>query len=566
MTEAPRSETIAAQLAGRFGATDVLPRLVGALSGWRRLLAATLLGVGSVLAMPPFGLWPLWFLTFPGFVLLLDGVSRDHNVLRRLRAAALSGWFFGFGYLVPGLYWIGSAFLVESEKFAVLMPFAITLLPAYLAIYFGLAASAAMLAWRSGPWRVLALAGAFGISEWLRGHLFTGFPWNALGYGLTIDPRLAQTASIVGVTGLAPWAVLIFASPVLLLPTRENSRRDAFFVVAAFTCLALAYLWGLERLSFATEDFVSPPIKLRLVQPNTPEADKFVPGSQRRIFDTIMALSRRDSSGADDNLEQTNVLVWPEEPLNFLLLDSTEALSEIGAMLKGRTMLLTGAIRLQPEITFAAAGPRSEVAGPPPPGFYNSLAAIDGTGHVQMVFDKRHLVPFGEYLPFETVLEALGFENLNRAKGGLRQGSNPRRLQVAGLPEFSPLICYEIIFPDEVIAAGSRPEWLLNVTNDAWFGISTGPYQHLHTARMRAIEQGLPLVRAAITGISAIVDPYGRNVSSAPLGVAETVNGQLPVALTPTPYARYGDGMLVIELLAGVLVLACGVFLRGSGR
>jgi len=513
-----------------------------ALTGWRRQAAAFGLGAISVMAMPPFGLWPVLFLTFPGLVLLLDGAAVTSGAWPRVRAAAMVGWWFGFGYLLPGLYWIGGAFLVQADKFAVLMPFAITLLPAYLAAYYALGTGAAMLVWRPGFERLLALATTISIGEWLRGHWFTGFPWNAIGYGLTLNDALAQNASLVGVTGLSFWAVLVFASPVTLARI-DRSRNAALATLGlAALLLAAAFAWGEWRLSqpLAADDSS---VRMRLVQPNIPEADKFETGSQRRIFDRILDLSRRDATGRIDNLANTTLLIWPEEPLNFLLLDTPEAMTEIGLMLGGHTTLLTGAIR-------------AETTGEPPSRHYlNSLAAIDSGGHQAALYDKIHLVPFGEYLPYESWLGALGLENLTRTSGGMAAGSNPRQLEVAGLPSLSPLICYEAIFPGDVVGTGKRPRWLLNVTNDAWFGEQTGPYQHFHAARLRAIEEGLPLVRAAITGISAIVDARGRIRQSLPLVSSGVLDGTLPAAFSPTLYARYGDGMLSLQLLVAVAIL-----------
>ena len=511
-------------------------------AGWRRLAAAFGLGAVSVLAMPPFGLWPIMFVTFPGLVLLLDSAATAPARWRRVRAAGLVGWWFGFGYLLFGLYWIGAAFLVQADKFAALMPFAITLLPAYLAAYFAAATAVAALFWRPGAGRVLVLATTITIGEWLRGHWFTGFPWNAIGYGLTINDALAQSASLVGVTGLTFWAVLLFSSPVMLL-AKGGGRWLA--PAAAIAAIAAAFGWGQWRLTNATEPD-DPAVRLRLVQPNIPETEKFLPGSQRPIFDKLLDLSRHDASGRLDDLATTTLLVWPEEPLNFLMLDTPQALTEIGAVLGGHTTLLTGAFRAEPD----PASQRS----PPRPKVFNSLAIIDPSGKPIATYDKIHLVPWGEYLPFQSWLEAVGLSNLAGVADA--PGANPRRLEAPGVPSLSPLICYEAIFPGEVLEPGARPRWLLNVTNDAWFGEQTGPYQHFHQARIRAIEEGLPLVRVAITGISAIVDSHGNIRQRQPLLTAGVIDGLLPAAIPPTPYARYGDRIMLLQLLVAIGLLA----------
>jgi len=509
-----------------------------ALRGWPRQATSFLLGAVAVLAMPPFGLWPLWFLTFPGLVLLLDAAATEATKWRRAAVSGTIGWSFGFGYLLFGLYWIGGAFLVQADRFALLLPFAITLLPAFLACYFGLATAAAALVWRPGPVRLLTLAVGLGATEWLRGHWFTGFPWNAIGYGLTLNDALAQTASLVGVTGLTVWAVLLFTAPVLLL-TGRGDRRRWLWPGCALALLATAFAWGQWQLA-RPDAPAAKTVRLRLVQPNTPEKEKFEAASARRIFDRILDLSRRTPSGAIDDLANTDVVIWPEEPLNFRLLQTPQALLEISALLAGHSRLLTGTIR-------ADIDPMTQ-AMRQPARYFNSLAIIDSSGTPGAIFDKRHLVPFGEYLPFEGLLNRIGIENLTRTAGGMAEGVNDRVLVAPGLPNVSPLICYEAIFPEDAVSASGRPDWLLNITNDAWFGEQTGPYQHFHQARLRAIEQGLPLVRVAITGISAIVDGHGRVLQSLPLLTAGVIDGVLPLPLPSTLYGRFGDGMLMAEL------------------
>ncbi len=510
------------------------------LRGWRRWLAAFGLGAASVLAMPPFALWPVLFLTFSGLVLLLDGAAVERSLRKHMTASAVLGWWFGFGYLLFGLYWIGAAFLVQAERFALLMPFAITLLPAYLACYFALATAATAVAWRPGPSRLLALALALAATEWLRGHWFTGFPWNALGYGLTLNEGLAQMAAVLGVTGLTFWAVLIFSAPVLGLTGRSPLRRCVWPACASGVLIA-ASLWGQAQLALPIAPS-APPVRLRLVQPNTPEKEKFEAASARPIFDRMLDLSRRNPKGAIDSLAGIDVVIWPEEPLNFRLLQTSQALLEIGQLLGGRTTLLTGTIRAD--------------LATQPVRYLNSLVAIDGTGKPGALFDKTHLVPFGEYLPYESLLNLFGIENLTRSAGGMVAGTNDRTLAVPGMPSLSPLICYEAIFPDEAVSRHGRPDWLLNITNDAWFGEQTGPYQHFHQARLRSIEQGLPLVRVAITGISAIVDARGRVLQQLPLLTSGVLDGVLPPPLPPTLYARYGDALLLAQLIGGLLLLA----------
>ncbi|MCJ7597225.1 MAG: apolipoprotein N-acyltransferase, partial [Methyloceanibacter sp.] len=262
------------------------------------------------------------------------------------------------------------------------------------------------------------------------------------------------------------------------------------------------------------------------------------------IFDEYIDLSK--SAGGTRGLQGVNLVIWPETAVPFLLADSPDALAAIGELLPDGSTLLVGSARL--------IETRDELGNIEERRVYNSLLVIDDKANVAGVYDKIHLVPFGEYLPFQDFLESLGFLHLTGVRGGFSPGRGPRLLAVPGAPPASPLICYEIIFPDAIIAFEGRTGWLLNVTNDAWFGTSAGPYQHFHQARIRAVEQGLPLVRAANTGISAIVDPYGRIVAELGLGERGVVDGLLPRALNPTLFVRHGRAIELAVL--GLALLA----------
>lgn len=523
-------------------------RLAG-LDGWRRSLAALLLGAASVLAMPPFHLWPVLWLTLPGLVVLLDGIVAK-STPRAWRQAVVTGWWFGFGYFLLGLYWVGSAFLVEADKFAWLLPFAVMLLPAGLALFFALATGLASYWWQPGPTRVLVLAVSLASTEWLRGHILTGFPWNALGYALTATDAMMQSAAVIGVHGLTFWTVLIFASAVLVLAPRRTWRAVP---VALALLLGLATLAGAWRLPNGAAP-VMPEISMRLVQPNTPEKDKFIRERQLDIFNRLLALSQIGETGDAGSLGSVRVVIWPETPVNVLLLESPDGLRMIADTLPDRTMLITGAMRRESVPPQGLTVSQQQV--------FNSLVAFDGDGQVAGLFDKMHLVPFGEYLPFQPVMYAVGIQELVGIHGGFGTGAGPRLMRLPGLPEFSPLICYEAIFPGGVIDPADRPRWLLNITNDAWFGVTSGPYQHFHQSRLRAVEQGLPLVRVAGTGISAVIDPFGRVVRALPLEVSGAIDAPLPQALPPTIYAAYGDLGLAMLLVLAIIVVPIG---RRSG-
>jgi apolipoprotein N-acyltransferase len=509
--------------------------------GWRRAAIAFVAGAASTLALAPLNIWPVMFLTFPLLVWLLDGAAAAR--LGGVTAAFVSGWWFGFGYFVTGLYWIGIAFLVDAKTFAWLMPFAVVVFPAGLAVLTGLGLALARLLWTRGASRVIALALSLTIAEWVRGHAFTGFPWNAFGYALTGPPALAQGAALIGLWGLTFLAVLVFASPALLADDpAETPRRWLLPLIAAVALAALA-IYGAVRLAQTPTGFV-PGVRLRIMQPNLPQDEKFNYSAKQQVMSRYLALSDRATGPDRTGIRDVTHLIWPESAFPFFLAREPDALAQIASLLPSGTLLITGGVRpAEPE-----PGRRGVRA-------YNSAYVIDHQGSLVAVYDKIHLVPFGEYLPFQRILESIGLMQLTKVAGGFVPGDRRRALTLPGAPSALPLICYEIVFPDEAVPRGERPGWLLNLTNDGWFGDSSGPYQHFQQARIRAIEQGLPLVRAANTGISAVVDPLGRVVAELPLGAEGILDASLPRAIDPPPYVRYGNGILAVLLGGAVLIV-----------
>ncbi len=514
--------------------------------GWRRAAIAFLAGALSALALAPLNLWPIMFLTFPVAVWLIDGSAAGR--LGGIFAAASAGWFFGFGYFLAGLYWIGHAFLVDAKTFGWLLPFAVTALPAGLAIFtaFGFALARAM--WARGAVRILAFAAALLVAEWLRGHILSGFPWNAYGYTLTGPLVLAQSASLFGLWGLTLLAVAIFASPATLADDAVDTRRRFMPFALAVGALLLMAGYGAWRLSQTPTTFVDN-VRLRIMQPNLPQDEKFNYAGRQKVMSHYLALSDRATGPDSAGLRDVTHLIWPESAFPFFLTREADAMRQIADLLPPGTVLLTGAAR------YADTPPGQ------PRRAYNSIYAIDHEGSILSVYDKVHLVPFGEYLPFQDALEKLGFMQLTKVQGGFLSGDRHRTYDVRGAPRFLPLICYEIIFPGALVPAGERPGWLLNVTNDAWFGISSGPYQHFQQARIRAIEEGLPLVRAANNGISAVVDPLGRVIRQLPLGTEGVLDSELPRPIAATIYTRFGDGLTL-----AIFALVCVVVLRYRSR
>jgi apolipoprotein N-acyltransferase len=506
-----------------------------------RFAVAGVAGAATALAQAPFDLLPVLFVALPALVVALDAALIAAPAGgRRLRAAAAIGWWFGFGALFAGLWWVGAAVLVEAETFAWALPFAVTALPAGLALFYALATMLASLAWWPGAPRILSLAVAIGLAEWLRGHLLTGFPWNGLGTAFAAGEALMQSAALVGAYGLAPVTVAIFAAPAAFLGPPGTRRGAAVLALAAAAGLGGLALWGQQRLAAATPGEV-PGLLLRIVQPAIDQDEKWVPENRWMIFDTLLGLTGAPPPAPG----VTRVAIWPESSVPFLLERSPLALQSVAAELPPGGWLLAGAGR-------AGEAAADEPDRPPP--IYNSVLAIDETGATRAFYDKVKLVPFGEFLPFQDAFARLGIVPVAYLPGGFAAGSRRSTLDVGGaVPPFVPLICYEAIFPGQVLGDGARPGWILNVTNDAWFGDTPGPYQHLRQARLRAVEEGLPLVRAANTGISAIVDPYGRVLSSLPLGTRGVLEAGLPVAAPQPLYARTGDWPF---LLASAVVAA----------
>ncbi len=490
-----------------------LARAAGGLSRWAGLGLAALLGGVAALALPPFNIAVLLLVAFPGLVWLLDGASGKG------RALGL-GWFFGLGHFVVALHWIAAAFLVDAARFAYLIPVAVLGLAGLMAAFPALAALAAWRFGRPGWRRALMLALAWTALEWLRGQFLTGFPWALIGYAWSWSAPMSQAFALAGVLGLGFLTVLAAA-----LAGSLHRRHHALGLAAVFASLAALYLGGVVRLSGATEAVVEG-VGLRIIQPNIAQAEKWRPEKRQANFQRLLELS-----GPPVGFTH---LIWPETATPFFL----------GADPQGRL----AAARVVPEGGLLITGsPRRNGPGEPGLRLWNSVHALAPDGTVRATYDKHHLVPFGEFLPLRPVLEALGLAMLAAGKVDYSPGPGPSVWHLDGLPPVQPLVCYEVIFADEI--AAERPAWLLNLTNDAWFGESIGPEQHFQIARARAIEQGLPLVRAANTGISGVIDAHGRVRARLELSTSGRIDSPLPRALaTPPPYARFGDALLLLLL------------------
>ena len=541
-------------------------------TGWGRRAIALLAGACGALAMAPVGFFPAMAVSLTLAVWMIDGAERTvlsrsgqrRHVWPTLRSAFGAGWWWGFGYFAAGLYWLGAAFLVDPDKTAWLMPLGVVGLPAVLGLYTGLAFALARGAWMAGAGRLLVLTLALSAMEFLRGVLFTGFPWNDLGMTLGTNLVLAQAASVVGLHGLTVLSVLIFAAPATLADRRPSApdgtpgRRILLPTVLAAVTLAVLAGFGALRLGGGHVGTV-PGVRLRIMQPNVFGDGEFLYENKDALLKKYLALSDRATSEETGGLADITHLIWPESPFPFILSRDPDALDAIAHALPKDGVLVTGAARV--DGTPGSAVNRAR--------YFNSIQVIgrsaDGGGAVGDTYDKVHLVPFGEYAPFLAVMERIGISQFVPIPGGFTPGAGHKLLKVPGLPPIVPAVCYEAIFSGGLLPEdGQRlePGAILNVSDDGWFGRTAGPYQHLAQARLRSIEQGLPLIRAANTGVSAIIDPYGRILEDLPLGEAGVLDGFLPKSLPPTVFSEMNQVIpigAVCLLLTGIFIMRYGI-------
>ena len=511
---------------------------LGANTNWRVPLVSFLAGALLTSSFSPLSFLPGVFLAFPLMVFLLDRAGDT-------KQAFVSGWWAGFGLFSVGLTWIGHSFTQQDNVPVVLAPFAILALAGLMALYIAAAFWVSKKLWTKHPVRVLLFAAVWILFEFARGFLFTGFPWHLVGTIWADWITVAQSASLLSIYGLSALTVLAASAPAALIGQDIRARNLVVFLLPLILLLGFA-LWGNMRLSSAETKY-DLSVSLRLVQANVKQGEKWLSHLIDDHFDRHMRLSRGDSDRG--RAEGVKLLIWPETAVQ------RETFDRDGSLLRWRMS------RLLEFGSYAITGaPRFERT-PNGVSYFNSLFAFNSRGQLYARYDKNHLVPFGEYLPFQGLLNALGLQQLT---GGVAftAGLQPQTIRLPGVPPFSPLICYEIIFPGQVFDPADRPEWLLNVTNDGWFGLTNGPYQHLGLARFRAIEEGLPVVRAASTGVSTIIDGYGRTVSKLGVDRAGVLDSPLPQALE---VPSVSTGMKMLLVLVSVLLVIAG-FLVASIR
>ncbi len=478
------------------------------VSGLKRLFAAFVLGSVMMLSLPPFNFFPLLWICFPALIFLLQGTQNG-------KQAFATGWCFAFGFFVFGLYWIASAMFVDIGHFWWAVPVAVAGLPAFLALYYGLAAA---LSWRLGLQNISG-AVMFGLlwflAEYARGFMFTGFPWNLIGYTWSGVLPVLQITSVIGIYGLTLITILAACLPACLKDSR-SSGRTAF--IASLVLFGALVVWGEIRLQ-TTKIGTAPGTQIRLVQPSVDQKKKWLVSERERHFRELIELS------ATEGEKPVTHIFWPETASTYFLSEDADRRKEIAAHIPATAFVITGVIR-------------RDIDKNGDTRFYNSLVALDGLGRLVAGYDKSHLVPGGEFMPLRSFIP---LKALATSGADFTAGAGVRSLRVLGIPLFSPLICYESIFSGSVVDPNDRPELLVNLTNDGWYGRTTGPYQHFAIARVRAIEEGMPLLRIANTGISGVVDPLGRALKTLGLNEQGVIDSALPQALSLTVFAEWKE-------------------------
>jgi apolipoprotein N-acyltransferase len=490
-------------------------------------------GALAAIAFPPFGVWPGVF----GFGLLLRQLDKTPG--RRLLGAAFrTGWAAGLTYFLISTWWVGEAFLVDFAAHGWQAPFAVMFLAGGLALIWGAAAVVYRLLAPAHVGRVLVFAAVFALFEWLRGHMLTGFPWNLPGEVWRAGSAPSQGAALLGAYGMSVLTLAIGAAPGVW----RKGGGKAQTVTLAAAGLALALLWGGGELRLALgAPAPAHALRLRVVQPDIGQAEKWTPEALRSIIERYAALTAQPAGKPAD------VVLWPEGAIpdvveDFLAPDTWSRALITQSLAPGQTLL------------FGA----SRMGGPPAaPRYYNSFLAVRRVGDDLRplgYYDKHHLVPFGEYMPFDRLAAAVGFKALVHIGDGFTPGPASVAMSVPGLAPLQPLICYESLFPSSFARTGARPLWIANVSNDAWFGETSGPWQHLNLASYRAIEEGVPVVRATPTGVSAVIDAYGRTKVRLGLGQVGVIDADLPPALSPTPFSRWRDTPFWLFCVGGVTI------------
>jgi apolipoprotein N-acyltransferase len=499
---------------------------------WAPTVLAIVAGLLAAIAQPPWGVLP-GLLGYGVMFRLVDSATGP----RPLRSAFFRGWLTGVAYFVVSLWWISEPFKVDAQEQGWMAPFADPVVSMFMALFWGAASALYRRFATRGALRALFFAACLSLAEWLRGHILTGFPWDLPGETWRAGGPVSQVAALVGAYGLT---FITLAGAACLFVAAEG-RRGARLALAAVALLGVLSAWGEWRLRHAPVTSLSAPL-VRIVQPDVRQETKYDPDMFASIVNRYVTLTARPSAAAP------SVVIWPEGAIpaameDYLAPGAWPRGAIEGALAPGETLILGG-------YRFATSPNGAEQA-------YNSLAALregpDGLD-LEALYDKFRLVPFGEFMPLDSLMSRIGFKKLVHVGDGFSPGPPPAPRRLPGLPAAQPLICYEDMFPgftrDGARAAGYRPAWIVNISNDAWFGTASGPLQHVNMAAYRAIEEGLPIARATPTGVSAMIDAFGRIRPGESLGehAVGDLDVRLPPALPPTLYEDVGDGAFFLLL------------------
>ncbi len=500
---------------------------IGNLRPAKQYALAAALGMLGALAFPPINFIVAPFIAFPAWLYMLES-NQDQSWKRHFSL----GFWFALGYFTVGLYWITFALGVDLSIFWWLIPFSLFGIPTGLGVYVGIMSVLLKLTNSRGISRCFFFAALWTTGELAWGTGPMALPWNPLGSIWTGFEPMLQTLSIYGIYGLTLVTALLVSLPTLLRKNQFKPGRIAY--ITSMLCLfILASGWGIIRPTSTPVHYKENPPVVRLVQPYIPQDLNWQPARAQEQFRDLIQLS------SEPGELKPNIIIWPESALPLLLGEDQVAREVVARMLPENGYLLSGSLRRE-------RVPDEKMK------IYNSLIMVGSDASVVATYDKHHLVQFGEYLPLRSIIPS-SITKITSGDNDFSRGPGPATVSLDSIPSFSPLICFEGIFSGEVVAPGPRPEWLLNITNDTWYGNSSGPYQHLQLSRMRSIEEGLPMVRAVNSGISAVFDSFGQEIARKGLLVRGVLDVHLPPALLePTIFAQYGHLIFMLMMVAVV--------------
>lgn len=506
----------------------------------RPLVRRSYLFIAGCLSIFAFAPWHILLVSFAAFSFLLLAMQRETHK----KGLFFSGWIFGLGHFGCGMAWLTHAFLVNPEQHAVFIVPAILGLGAFLGLY---AAFACLFIHRTQTplARLISFVCGWIVVEWVRGFLFTGLPWNITASVTTAWPLLMQPLALLGPYGYGAFLLFLFGLPSLFLTRNDlkNHTHHLTLGIVFFIGTGLLF-WSHSRLDANPTENALPQTAVRIVQANIPQKDKWNPALRREHLEKHIALSRQAG------FRKTDIVIWPETALTYSTLRADGIREALQKATPPRGYLVTGM-------------PRFVVQNGRLAHVFNSVVTFGKEGQIADIYDKSHLVPFGEYIPFS---KWLPLEKLTEGRMDFSAGSGTKAVSVGGLPPFTPLICYEVIFPAAVLPKKGISKWLLNVTNDGWYGKSAGPHQHLAAARMRAVEEGVPLIRAANTGISAVIDSYGRLIAHKKIDKTGNIDIFLPAASDAPFFSKIGHFPAIFILVILRLLQAIAIKRAKKGK